>query len=144
MEELIEKATVLLEALPYIRRFYGKTVVIKYGGNAMVDDELKSAFAEDVVLLKYIGINPVVVHGGGPQIGEFLRKLNIPTRFVGGMRVTDRETMNVVEMVLVILGKIVVVVLLIVVLVVEMDIVTLEKLVTLVLQIVMSMVHVVV
>jgi acetylglutamate kinase len=104
MEKLVEKATILLEALPYIKKFYGKTVVIKYGGNAMVDESLKDAFAEDIVLLKYIGINPVVVHGGGPQIGEFLRKLNIPSRFVGGMRVTDRETMNVVEMVLV--GKV--------------------------------------
>ena len=104
MEKLIEKASTLLEALPYIKRFYGKIIVIKYGGNAMVKEELKSAFAEDVVLLKYIGINPVIVHGGGPQIGEFLEKLEIPTRFVGGMRVTDRETMNVVEMVLV--GKV--------------------------------------
>ncbi len=101
MEKLIEKVSTLLEALPYIREFYGKTVVIKYGGNAMVNEELKKAFAEDVVLLKYVGINPVIVHGGGPQIGELLKKLNIPTRFVGGMRVTDRETMNVVEMVLV-------------------------------------------
>ncbi|WP_456395943.1 acetylglutamate kinase [Desulfurobacterium sp.] len=104
MEKLIEKASVLLEALPYIKRFYGKTVVIKYGGNAMVKDELKKSFAKDIVLLKYIGINPVIVHGGGPQIGEFLKRLNIETRFVGGMRVTDRETMNIVEMVLV--GKV--------------------------------------
>ncbi|MEO2069046.1 MAG: acetylglutamate kinase [Desulfurobacteriaceae bacterium] len=104
MERLIEKASTLLEALPYIKRFYGKTIVIKYGGNAMVREDLKDAFAEDVVLLKYIGINPVIVHGGGPQIGEFLEKLNIPTKFVGGMRVTDKETMNVVEMVLV--GKV--------------------------------------
>jgi len=104
LKRLIEKASTLLEALPYIKRFYGKTIVIKYGGNAMVKEELKSAFAEDIVLLKYIGINPVIVHGGGPQIGEFLEKLEIPTRFVGGMRVTDRETMNVVEMVLV--GKV--------------------------------------
>ncbi len=101
MEKLIEKVSTLLEALPYIKEFYGKTVVIKYGGNAMVNEELKKAFAEDIVLLKYVGINPVIVHGGGPQIGELLKKLNIPTRFVGGMRVTDRETMNVVEMVLV-------------------------------------------
>ncbi len=104
MKESLEKVSVLLEALPYIRKFYGKTVVIKYGGNAMVNEELKEAFAQDVVLLKYVGINPVIVHGGGPQIGELLKKLNIPTRFVGGMRVTDRETMNVVEMVLV--GKV--------------------------------------
>ncbi len=101
MREVIEKVTTLLEALPYIREFYGKTVVIKYGGNAMVNEELKSAFAQDIVLLKYVGINPVIVHGGGPQIGKLLERLNIPTRFVGGMRVTDRETMNVVEMVLV-------------------------------------------
>jgi len=104
VKESLEKVSVLLEALPYIRKFYGKTVVIKYGGNAMVNEELKEAFAQDVVLLKYVGINPVIVHGGGPQIGELLKKLNIPTRFVGGMRVTDRETMNVVEMVLV--GKV--------------------------------------
>ncbi len=104
MEKLIEKASVLLEALPYIKRFYGKTIVIKYGGNAMVKEELKRSFAEDVVLLKYIGINPVIVHGGGPQIGEFLKKLDISTRFIGGMRVTDKETMNIVEMVLV--GKV--------------------------------------
>ncbi len=101
MEKLIEKVSTLLEALPYIKEFYGKTVVIKYGGNAMVNEELKKAFAEDIVLLKYVGINPVIVHGGGPQIGELLKKLNIPTKFVGGMRVTDKETMNVVEMVLV-------------------------------------------
>ena len=104
MEKLIEKVSTLLEALPYIKEFYSKTVVIKYGGNAMVNEELKEAFAQDIVLLKYVGINPVIVHGGGPQIGELLKKLNIETKFVGGMRVTDRETMNVVEMVLV--GKV--------------------------------------
>jgi acetylglutamate kinase len=104
LQKSIEKVSILLEALPYIKEFYGKTVVIKYGGNAMVNDELKEAFAQDVVLLKYVGINPVIVHGGGPQIGELLKKLNIQTKFVGGMRVTDRETMNVVEMVLV--GKV--------------------------------------
>ncbi len=104
MERLIEKASVLLEALPYIKKFYGKTFVIKYGGNAMVEESLKKSFAEDVVLLKYIGINPVVVHGGGPQIGEFLKRLNMETEFVGGLRVTDRETMSIVEMVLV--GKV--------------------------------------
>jgi acetylglutamate kinase len=104
LEKQIEKVSTLLEALPYIRQFYGKTVVIKYGGNAMVNEELKEAFAQDVALLKYVGINPVIVHGGGPQIGELLKRLNIETRFVGGMRVTDRETMNVVEMVLV--GKV--------------------------------------
>lgn len=97
-------ARVLIEALPYIRRFADKTIVIKYGGNAMVDENLKKAFAQDVVLLKYIGLNPIVVHGGGPQIGSYLKKLNIESRFVSGMRVTDGETMDVVEMVLV--GKV--------------------------------------
>jgi len=100
MEKLIEKASVLVESLPYIKKFYGKTIVIKYGGHAMVDDELKSSFAKDIVLLKYIGISPVIVHGGGPQIGEMLKKLNIQSTFVSGMRVTDKETMNIVEMVL--------------------------------------------
>lgn len=100
MEELIEKASVLIESLPYIKRFYGKTIVIKYGGHAMVDEELKNNFAKDIVLLKYIGINPIIVHGGGPQIGEMLKKLEIPSNFISGMRVTDSETMNVVEMVL--------------------------------------------
>lgn len=93
-------ARVLNEALPYIQRFHGSTVVVKYGGNAMVDEQLKHTFARDIVLLKLVGINPVVVHGGGPQIGSLLEKLNIPTRFVGGMRVTDAATMDVVEMVL--------------------------------------------
>ena len=93
-------AHVLAEALPYIRRFHGKTVVIKYGGNAMVDEELKSGFARDVVLMKLVGINPVVVHGGGPQIGKLLEKLGKESRFIDGMRVTDSETMDVVEMVL--------------------------------------------
>ncbi|UOD35442.1 acetylglutamate kinase [Deferribacteraceae bacterium V6Fe1] len=100
MEKLIEKASVLVESLPYIKKFYGKTIVIKYGGHAMVDEELKSSFAKDIVLLKYIGISPVIVHGGGPQIGEMLKKLNIQSTFVSGMRVTDKETMNIVEMVL--------------------------------------------
>jgi acetylglutamate kinase len=93
-------AHVLTEALPYIRRFRGKTVVIKYGGNAMVDEELKSGFARDIVLMKLVGINPVVVHGGGPQIGQLLGRLGKESRFVDGMRVTDSETMDVVEMVL--------------------------------------------
>ncbi|MFH1092228.1 MAG: acetylglutamate kinase [Pseudomonadota bacterium] len=97
-------AEVLIEALPYLRRFANKTFVIKYGGHAMVDEELKKCFAQDVVLLKYVGINPVVVHGGGPQIGRFLKRLNIESTFVQGMRVTDGETMDVVEMVLV--GKV--------------------------------------
>lgn len=100
MEELIKKADVLIEALPYIRKFYGKTIVIKYGGHAMVDEDLKLRFANDIVLMKYIGIRTVIVHGGGPQIGDMLKKLNIRTEFVSGMRVTDAETMNVVEMVL--------------------------------------------
>lgn len=104
MEKFIGKAEVLMEALPYIRRFYGKTFVVKYGGNAMVEEELKASFAQDMVLLKYVGINPVVVHGGGPQINEVLKKMGTPTQFVRGMRVTDQETMDIVEMVLV--GKI--------------------------------------
>ena len=93
-------ATVLTEALPYIRRFNGRTIVIKYGGNAMSDDQLKNGFARDVVLMKLVGMNPVVVHGGGPQIGELLQRIGKETRFVEGMRVTDSETMDVVEMVL--------------------------------------------
>lgn len=93
-------AKVLIEALPYIQRFAGKTLVIKYGGNAMVDETLKSSFARDVVLLKHVGINPVVVHGGGPQIGTVLARLGKESRFVDGLRVTDRETMDVVQMVL--------------------------------------------
>ena len=104
MKEGIEKAKILIESLPYIRRFYNKTVVIKYGGHAMVDENLKENFAMDIVMMKYIGINPVVVHGGGPQISQFLRKLNIQSHYVQGMRVTDVETMDVVEMVLV--GKV--------------------------------------
>jgi len=104
MEKFIGKAEVLMEALPYIRRFYGKTFVVKYGGAAMADEELKTSFAQDIVLLKYVGINPVVVHGGGPQINEMLKRMGTPTQFVRGMRVTDQETMDIVEMVLV--GKI--------------------------------------
>jgi acetylglutamate kinase len=96
----IDQAEVLLEALPYIRRFAGKTVVIKYGGHAMMDDALKQAFARDIVLLKFVGIHPVVVHGGGPQIDSMLSDLNISSTFVRGMRVTDPATMKVVEMVL--------------------------------------------
>jgi len=91
---------VLSEALPYIQRFTGKTVVVKYGGNAMTEDTLIDSFARNIVLMKEVGINPVVVHGGGPQIGDLLKKLNIESRFVNGMRVTDAETMDVVEMVL--------------------------------------------
>jgi acetylglutamate kinase len=93
-------ARVLIEALPYIRRFRGKTVVIKYGGNAMVDGALKQSFARDIVLMKLVGVNPVVVHGGGPQIGSLLQRLGKASEFVQGMRVTDSETMDVVEMVL--------------------------------------------
>ena len=104
MEDFISKADVLMETLPYFRRFYGKTFVIKYGGHAMVDEELKENFAQDIVLLKYVGINPVIVHGGGPQIDQMLDKLGITSRYVRGMRVTDQETMDIVEMVLV--GKV--------------------------------------
>jgi acetylglutamate kinase len=93
-------ARVLTEALPYIQRFAGKTMVIKYGGNAMIDDQLKTGFARDVVLMKLVGINPVVVHGGGPQIAQLLEKIGKESRFVEGMRVTDSETMDIVEMVL--------------------------------------------
>ncbi|MES2206442.1 MAG: acetylglutamate kinase [Pseudomonadota bacterium] len=96
----IEKAKILAEALPYIQRFHNKTIVIKYGGNAMTETHLKSGFARDVVMLKLVGLNPVVVHGGGPQIGDLLHKVGKNSEFVQGMRVTDEETMNVVEMVL--------------------------------------------
>jgi acetylglutamate kinase len=99
-QSLTEKAEVLLEALPYIRRFNGTTFVIKYGGKAMIDTELQSSFAQDIALLKFVGINPVVVHGGGPQIDRMLEKLALVSRFVRGMRVTDEATMDVVEMVL--------------------------------------------
>jgi acetylglutamate kinase len=101
IQNSMERAEILLEALPYIKRFYNKTIVIKYGGHAMVDEELKDKFAQDVVMMKYIGINPVVVHGGGPQIGSLLKKLGKESKFIQGMRVTDEETMNIVEMVLV-------------------------------------------
>jgi len=93
-------AHVLIEALPYIKKFKSKTVVVKFGGNAMIDDELKHSFARDIVLMKLVGINPIIVHGGGPQIGKLLDRLNISTKFIDGMRVTDSETMDVVEMVL--------------------------------------------
>lgn len=95
-----EVAEVLTEALPYIQKFTGKTVVVKYGGNAMTDKALQQSFARDVVLMKLVGMNPIVVHGGGPQIGDLLKRLNIKSEFVQGMRVTDSETMDVVEMVL--------------------------------------------
>ncbi len=93
-------AQVLTEALPYIQRFTGKTIVVKFGGNAMVDKQLQNSFARDIVLMKLVGMNPIVVHGGGPQIGQLLEKLNIQSRFIDGMRVTDSQTMDVVEMVL--------------------------------------------
>ena len=99
-EQARSVAHVLSEALPYIQRFRGKTIVIKYGGNAMVDKKLKRSFARDIVLMKLVGINPVVVHGGGPQIGDLLKRLGKSSEFVQGMRITDSETMDVVEMVL--------------------------------------------
>ncbi len=95
-----KKAKILAEALPYIRRFHGKTIVVKYGGNAMTDERLKHSFARDIVLLKLVGLNPVVVHGGGPQIDQMLGRVGKKGEFIQGMRVTDRETMDVVEMVL--------------------------------------------
>lgn len=97
-------ASVLIEALPYIQKFSNETIVVKYGGNAMVDEKLKKSFALDIILMKYVGLNPVVVHGGGPQIGNLLKSLSIESQFVDGMRVTDQQTMDVVEMVLV--GKV--------------------------------------
>ena len=100
MVTIAERAQVLMEALPYIREFYGKRLVVKYGGHAMVKEDLKRSFAMDVVLMKYIGMNPVIVHGGGPQIGELMEKLGKVPQFVQGMRVTDAETMDIVEMVL--------------------------------------------
>ena len=102
MKQKIAKgiAHVLIESLPYIQKFKGKTVIIKYGGNAMIDENLKAGFAQDIVLMKLVGINPIVVHGGGPQIGSLLKRLNISTEFVNGMRVTNSETMDIVEMVL--------------------------------------------
>ncbi len=99
-DDAMHIAQVLSEALPYIQRFADKTIVVKYGGNAMTDEKLESSFARDIVLMKLVGINPVVVHGGGPQIGDLLKRLNIESRFVDGMRVTDSQTMDVVEMVL--------------------------------------------
>ena len=104
MERFQHQAKSIIETLPYISEFFGQTIVIKYGGNAMIDDDLKRAFARNVILLKFIGINPVVVHGGGPQIGNMLKALNIESHFREGYRVTDDATMDVVEMVLV--GKV--------------------------------------
>jgi acetylglutamate kinase len=99
-KEAVITTKVLSEALPYLQKFSGKTIVVKYGGNAMTDDTLKNSFARDMVMLKLIGINPIVIHGGGPQIGEMLERLNIQSEFVNGMRVTTTEAMDVVEMVL--------------------------------------------
>ena len=104
MEHLLAQAKTLTEALPWIKRTWGRTVVIKYGGAAMTDPELRDAVASDIVLMKLVGINPVIVHGGGPQIGDFLKKLGKESKFVQGMRITDKETMDIVEMVLV--GKV--------------------------------------
>ena len=104
MEFPIDKAKVLVEALPYIRRFHGKTIVIKYGGSSMEEETVRKNFALDVVLLKYIGIHPVIVHGGGPQISDMLKRIGKKSQFIEGMRVTDDETMDIVEMVLV--GKV--------------------------------------
>ena len=100
MQDIVEKASILAESLPYIKKFYGKTFVIKYGGHAMENEELQFGFAQDITLLKFIGINPVVVHGGGPQIGDLVKRLGGGSRFVGGMRVTDEATMEAVEMTL--------------------------------------------
>lgn len=101
MKRYIEKVNTLTESFPYIREFNGKTIVIKYGGHAMEDEALKKSFARDMVLLKYVGINPVIVHGGGPQIGSLLKRIGKESEFIAGMRVTDDETMGIVEMVLV-------------------------------------------
>ncbi len=101
MEGIIKKAEILIEALPYIQKLYGKTIVIKYGGNAMISDELKNSVIEDITLLKYIGMNPVVVHGGGPDINKALNKFDIKSEFINGLRVTDSATMEVAQMVLV-------------------------------------------
>jgi acetylglutamate kinase len=103
-DKMPNTADVLIEALPYIQRFNNATMVIKYGGHAMVEERLKMSFALDIILMKYVGLNPIVVHGGGPQIGDFLKNLSIESKFVDGMRVTDQKTMDIVEMVLV--GKV--------------------------------------
>ena len=101
MEELIKKAGILIEALPYIQKFANKTVVVKYGGNAMINDELKNSVMEDITLLKFIGLKPIVVHGGGPDISEALKQNNIKSEFINGLRVTDADTMRIAQMVLV-------------------------------------------
>ncbi|MGN7610682.1 acetylglutamate kinase [Magnetococcales bacterium HHB-1] len=100
LKKRVAKARTLIEALPYMRNFEGATFVIKYGGHAMVDDQLKTLFAQDVILMRQVGINPIVVHGGGPQIGETMKKMGLKPHFIDGLRVTDQETVNVVEMVL--------------------------------------------
>ncbi len=100
MKKAQEKVKIILESLPFIKSFYGKTVVVKYGGHAMIDDALKNAFAMDMVLLRYVGINPIIVHGGGPQIDEIMNKTGKRAKFVDGMRITDKDTMEIVEMVL--------------------------------------------
>lgn len=101
IKPIIDKAKILIEALPYIQKFYGKTVVVKYGGNAMINDELKNKVMEDITLLKYIGINPIVVHGGGPDISAALKQFDIESQFINGLRVTDEDTMRVAQMVLI-------------------------------------------
>lgn len=101
IKPFIDKAAILIEALPYIQKFAGKTVVVKYGGNAMINDELKNKVMEDITLLKYIGINPIVVHGGGPDISSALKQFDIESKFINGLRVTDAETMRVAQMVLI-------------------------------------------
>src|SRR5918911_1753252 len=95
-----QKAEILIQALPYIREFSGKTIVVKYGGNAMIDETLKRAVMTDIVLMRYVGINPILVHGGGPEVSEAMRRMGKEPAFVGGLRVTDAETMEIVEMVL--------------------------------------------
>ena len=105
MDELIQRAEVLIEALPFLQRFRGQSLVIKYGGHAMQSREMRESFAQDIVLLKLVGVNPVVVHGGGPQISELIAKLGLKSRFVRGMRVTDTDTMEAAEMVLQRLNK---------------------------------------
>jgi acetylglutamate kinase len=104
IDQLVQRASILMEALPYIRRFSGKVIVIKYGGHAMVDEKLKESFAKDIIMMRYIGLNPIVVHGGGPQIGSVLKQMGIESKFHNGIRITDEATMDVVEMVLV--GKV--------------------------------------
>ena len=100
MEDIVKKASILVESLSYIKNFAGKSFVIKYGGHAMDNEDLKYSFAQDITLLKYVGINPIIVHGGGPQIGDFLKKLDIKSEFAAGMRITDEATMEIVEMTL--------------------------------------------